>query len=92
MPMFVIERGIPGAGRLPAEEVAALSKKSCRVLQAMGPEIKWLQSFVTENKLYCIYIAPDEETIREHARLGDFPADSILAVSSVIDPAIASGE
>ena len=92
MPMYVIERGIPGAGSLPAEEVAALSKRSCSVLQQMGPEIRWLQSFVTENKLYCIYIAPDEETIREHARLGDFPADSILAVSNVIDPSALGGE
>lgn len=86
MPMFVIERGLPGAGTLPPDEVAALSRRSCKVLQSMGPEIRWLQSFVTENKLYCIYLAPDEETIREHARLGHFPADSIQAVSSVIDP------
>jgi hypothetical protein len=86
MPKFVIEREIPGAGKLTPEQLQAISQKSCSVLQSMGPKIQWLQSFVTDNKIYCIYIAPDEETVRQHAQQGGFPANSIARVRSVIDP------
>jgi hypothetical protein len=86
MPKFVIEREIPGAGKLTPEQLRAISQKSCGVLQSMGPQIQWLQSFVTDNKIYCIYIAPDEETVRQHAQQGGFPANSIARVRSVIDP------
>ncbi|MGD0482874.1 MAG: DUF4242 domain-containing protein [Terracidiphilus sp.] len=86
MPKFVIEREIPGAGKLTPEQLQAISQKSCGVLKSMGPHIQWLQSFVTDNKIYCIYIAPDEETVRQHAQQGGFPANSIARVRSVIDP------
>jgi Protein of unknown function (DUF4242) len=86
MPKFVIEREIPGAGKLTPEQLHAISQKSCGVLESMGPRIQWLQSFVTDNKIYCIYIAPDEETVRQHAQLGGFPANSVARVRSVIDP------
>ena len=86
MPKFVIEREIPGAGKLSPAELQAISQKSCGVLQNMGPKIQWLHSFVTDNKIYCIYIAPDEATVREHARQGGFPANSVAKVSTVIDP------
>ena len=86
MPKFVIEREIPGAGKLTPEQLQAISQKSCGVLKSMGPHIQWLQSFVTDNKIYCIYIAPDEETVRRHAQQGGFPANSIARVRSVIDP------
>ena len=86
MPKFVIERENPGAGKLTPEQLHALSQKSCGVLESMGPRIQWLQSFVTDNKIYCIYIAPDEETVRRHAQQGGFPANSIARVRSVIDP------
>jgi hypothetical protein len=86
MPKFVIEREIPGAGKLTPEQLQAISQKSCSVLQSMGPQIQWLQSYVTDNKIYCIYIAPDEETVRQHAQQGGFPANSIARVRSVIDP------
>ncbi|MGD1064851.1 MAG: DUF4242 domain-containing protein [Terracidiphilus sp.] len=86
MPKFVIEREIPGAGKLTPEQLHAISQKSCGVLESMGPRIQWLQSFVTDNKIYCIYIAPDEETVRRHAQQGGFPANSIARVRSVIDP------
>ncbi len=86
MPKFVIEREIPDAGKLTPEQLQAISQKSCGVLQSMGPQIQWLQSFVTDNKIYCIYIAPDEETVRRHAQQGGFPANSIARVRSVIDP------
>lgn len=89
MPKFVIERTIPGAGELTPDQLAAISQTSCGVLKAMGPQIQWLESFVTDNKIYCIYIAPDEATVREHARLGQFPADSISAVRTIIDPTTA---
>lgn len=89
MPQYVIERQIPGAGQFSAEELKAISQKSCAVLEGMGPQIQWHQSYVTRDKIYCVYTAPDEATIREHARQGGFPADSISAVSSVIDPATA---
>jgi hypothetical protein len=86
MPKFVIEREIPGAGKLTPEQLHAISQKSCGVLESMGPRIQWLQSFVTDNKIYCIYIAPDEETVRRHAQQGGFPANSIARVRSIIDP------
>ena len=86
MPKFVIEREIPGAGKLSPDQLHAISQKSCGVLQSMGPRIQWLQSFVTDDKIYCIYIAPDEDTIRQHAQQGGFPANSIARVRSVFDP------
>ena len=86
MPKFVIEREIPGAGKLTPEQLQAISQKSCGVLKSMGPQIQWLQSFVTDDKIYCVYIAPDEETVRQHAQQGGFPANSIARVRSVIDP------
>ena len=89
MPKYVIEREIPGAGRLSPEELQGISQKSCGVLSGMGPKIQWLQSYVTEDKVYCVYIAPDEETVREHASQGGFPANRVSRVSSVIDPTTA---
>jgi hypothetical protein len=86
MPKFVIEREIPGAGKLTPDQLHAISQKSCGVIQSMGPRIQWLQSYVTDNKIYCIYIAPDEATVREHATQGGFPANSVAQVRSVIDP------
>jgi len=86
MPKFVIEREIPGAGKLSPDQLHAISQKSCGVLQSMGPRIQWLQSYVTDDKIYCIYIAPDEATVREHARQGGFPANSVAQVRSIIDP------
>jgi hypothetical protein len=86
MPRYVIERDIPGAGQLTASELKAISQKSCAVLEGMGPQIQWQQSFVTGDKIYCVYIAPDEATVREHARLGGFPANRVSQVISVIDP------
>jgi hypothetical protein len=86
MPKFVIEREIPGAGKLPPQELKAISQKSCAVLHAMGPQIQWLQSFVTDHKIYCVYLAPDEQSVREHARRGGFPANTVARVHTVIDP------
>lgn len=86
MPKFVIERNIPGAGKLTREELAGVSQTSCAAIKSIGPQIQWVESFVTDDKVYCIYIAPDEATIREHARLGGFPANSVLPVRNVIDP------
>jgi hypothetical protein len=86
MPKFIIERNIPGAGKLSREELAGITQASCSVLKGMGPQIQWLESFVTDNKVYCVYIAPDEATVREHARQGQFPADSVQAVRTIIDP------
>lgn len=89
MPKFVIERELPGAGKLTPEQLQGVSQKSCSVLRTLGPQIQWVQSFVTENKIYCIYISPDEETIRRHAEMGGFPANSIQEVRTVIDPTTA---
>ncbi len=89
MPKFVIEREIPGAGSLTAEQLQAISQKSCVVLRNLGPSIQWVYSYVTEDKVYCIYIAPDEALIREHAALGGFPANKISEVKMVIDPTTA---
>jgi hypothetical protein len=89
MPKFVIERVMPGAGSLSPEELQAASQTSCGVLRAMGPQIQWLHSYVTEDKIYCVYIAPDKKTIEEHAQRGGFPANSISEVHAVIDPTTA---
>jgi hypothetical protein len=86
MPKFVIEREIPGAGKLSAADLQAISQKSCSVLDSMGPKIQWIQSFVTDDKIYCVYIAPDEATVREHAAKGGFPANQVSRVATVIDP------
>jgi Protein of unknown function (DUF4242) len=89
MPKYVIEREIPGAGRLSAQELQAVAQKSCGVLRNLGPQIQWVQSYVTDDKIYCIYIAPSEELVRAHASEGGFPADSISEVKTVIDPTTA---
>ena len=89
MPKFVIEREIPGAGKLTPAELHAISQKSCGVLKEMGPQIQWVQSYVTDDKVYCVYIAPDEAAVREHARLGGFPANSVSQVRTMIDPTTA---
>lgn len=89
MPKYVIERNIPGAGKLSPAELQAISQKSCSVLQEMGPRIQWLHSYVTDDKIYCVYIAPDEQSVRTHAQKGGFPANSIAAVRRVIDPTTA---
>ncbi|MEN3369607.1 MAG: hypothetical protein V7609_1750 [Verrucomicrobiota bacterium] len=89
MPKYVIEREIAGAGDLSAEQLQAISQKSCGILQQMGPQIQWVQSYVTDDKIYCVYIAPDEKTVREHAVQGGFPANRVSEVHSVIDPTTA---
>ncbi|HEY0546887.1 MAG TPA: DUF4242 domain-containing protein [Pyrinomonadaceae bacterium] len=89
MPKYIIEREIPGAGNLTTEELQNISQKSCNVLRGMGPQIQWVQSYVTGDKVYCVYIAPNAEMIREHAQQGGFPANSIAEVKSVIDPTTA---
>jgi len=89
MPKYVIERNIPNAGNLSFQELQAISHQSCGVLLSMGPQIQWLQSYVTGDKIYCVYIAPNEQSIREHAELGGFPADRISEVTAVIDPTTA---
>jgi hypothetical protein len=90
MPKFIIEREIPGAGKLSANELRAISQKSCAVLNQLGPKIKWHESYVTGDKVYCIYTAPSEEMIREHARQGGFPANRISEVKGQIDPSTAA--
>ncbi len=89
MPKFVIEREIPGAGKLSAAELHAISQKSCAVLQSMGPKINWVESYVTDDKIYCVYVAPDEATVREHAMKGGFPANRVSRVARMIDPTTA---
>ena len=91
MPKYVIERELPGAGKLTPQELKGISQKSCQVLRNLGPEIQWVQSFVTDDKIYCVYIAPNEEMIREHAVQGGLPADSISEVRNIIDPTTAEG-
>ncbi len=91
MPKYVIERDIPGLGKLSVEELQAMSKKSCDVLKELGPGIQWLESFVTGDKLYCVYIAANEDMVRQHALKGKFPANRILEVKSVIDPTTGEG-
>ncbi len=89
MPKYVIEREIPGAGKLSAEELQGISQKSCGVLRELGPEIHWIQSYVTDDKIYCVYLAPNAQLIREHAEKGGFPANQISEVRAVIDPTTA---
>ena len=89
MPKYLIEREIPGAGKLTAQELRAISEKSCSVLQRLGPQIQWVQSYVTDDKIYCVYIAPDEAMVREHARQGGFPANRVSEVRTMIDPTTA---
>ncbi|HEX6732059.1 MAG TPA: DUF4242 domain-containing protein [Pyrinomonadaceae bacterium] len=86
MPKYVIERVVPGASNMSATELKSLSMRSCNVLNEMGTRIQWVQSYVTDNKLYCVYIAANEELVREHARLGGFPANHVAQVKTVIDP------
>ena len=86
MPKFVIEREIPGAGNFSPEQLKAISQTSCGVLRDLGPQIQWVQSYVTDDKIYCVYIAPDEALVREHARRGGFPANKVSQVRSRIDP------
>ena len=92
MPKFLIERNIPGAGKLSSEELQAISQKSCGVLQNMGPQIQWVQSYVTGDKITCIYIAPNAEMVKEHAKQGGFPADSVQEIRNIIDPTTSEGE
>ena len=89
MPKYVIEREIPGAGKLSQEQLKAISQASCGVLSNMGPRIQWVHSYVTGDKIYCVYIAPNEEMVREHAKQGGFPANAVNEVANVIDPTTA---
>jgi len=89
MPKYVIERELPGAGDLTAEQLKGISQTSCGVLREMGPEIQWVESFVTGDKIYCVYVAPNEEAVREHAMKGGFPANRVSRVAAVIDPTTA---
>jgi hypothetical protein len=86
MPKYVIEREIPNAGSLTQDQIAAISQKSCSVLKGLGPQIQWVESFVTPDKIYCVYIAPNEEMVREHAKQGGFPANRVSEVKRMIDP------
>jgi len=86
MPKYLIEREVPGAGKMNRQELHALSQKSCNVLSRLGPQIQWMESYVTGDKLYCVYIAPNEEMVREHARQGGFPANRIAEIKTMIDP------
>lgn len=89
MPKYVIEREIPGIGKLPASDLKAISQKSCGVLSNLGPQIQWVESYVTDDKVYCVYIAPNAEMVHEHARQGGFPANRVSEVLTVIDPTTA---
>jgi len=89
MPKYLIEREVPGAGSMTPQQLRALSEKSCSVLNRMGPQIQWKESYVTGDKIYCVYIAPNEEMVREHARLGGFPANRISEIKATIDPTTA---
>jgi hypothetical protein len=89
MPKYVIERDIPGAGSLSPAELKAISQKSCQVLSKLGPSVQWIQSYVTADRIYCVYQAPDEAMVRRHAELGGFPANRISKVTTVIDPSTA---
>jgi hypothetical protein len=91
MPKYLIEREIPGAGKLSAKELQGVSQKSCSVLQKMGPQIQWVESYVTGDKVYCVYVAPNADMIREHAKQGGFPANKISEIKSVIGPTTAEG-
>jgi hypothetical protein len=89
MPKYLIEREIPGAGKLTQEELHAIAQKSCSVLNRLGPSIQWVESYVTDDKVYCVYVAPDEAMVRQHAEEGGFPANRIAEIKSVIDPTTA---
>jgi len=89
MPKYVIERELPGAGKISPQDLQAISQKSCSVLSGLGPQIQWVQSFVTDDKIYCIYIAPNKEMVMEHAKQGGFPANSVNQVRTMIDPTTA---
>lgn len=89
MPKYIIEREIPGAGKLSADELQGISQKSCSILSDMGTGIQWLESYVTNDKLYCVYIAPDENTVRQHAETGGFPANNVSEIKRMIDPTTA---
>ena len=89
MPKYVIERKLPRAGKMPAQQLKTIAQKSCGVLREMGSQIQWLQSYVTDDKIYCLYIAPNEKLVREHARQGGFPANRVSRVTAQIDPATA---
>ncbi|PKM37425.1 MAG: DUF4242 domain-containing protein [Gammaproteobacteria bacterium HGW-Gammaproteobacteria-10] len=89
MPKFIIEREIPNAGSLTSEDLHGIAQKSCSILQNMGPKIQWIESYVTDDKVYCVYIAPDEKAIREHAQQGSFPANHISRIKTIIDPTTA---
>jgi Protein of unknown function (DUF4242) len=89
MPKYIIERDITGAGKLSGNELQGIAQKSCGVLQKLGPQIQWIESYVTDDKVYCVYIAPDEKVVLEHAKLGGFPANRISEVKQVIDPTTA---
>jgi hypothetical protein len=91
MPRFIIEREIPGAGKLSRQDLHAISQKSCGVLNRLGPQIQWVESYVTDDKVYCVYIAPNAEMIKEHAKQGGFPANRVSEVRSKIDPTTAEG-
>lgn len=89
MPKYVIEREIPDAGNLPPETLQAISQKSCSVLESMGPKIQWVQSYVTDDKIFCVYIAPSKEMVLEHAEKGEFPVNNVVEVKAIIDPTTA---
>ena len=89
MPKYLIEREIPGASQMSPQQLQGVAAKSCSVLRNLGPQIQWVQSYVTDNKIYCVYIAPNEEMVREHAKLGGFPANRVSRIDSVIDPTTA---
>lgn len=89
MPKYVIERELEGAGQLSAADLQGISQKSCDVLEKLGPKVQWVESYVTDNKIYCVYIAPDENLIRQHAQMGEFPVSAINQVRTVIDPTTA---
>jgi len=91
MPKYIIEREIPGAGSLTAQDLQGISQKSCGILNDMGPKIQWVESYVTDDKVYCVYIAPDEATVRAHAEQGGFPANRISQIKTMIDPTTAEG-
>lgn len=91
MPKYVIERVVPGAGKLTPAELKAMSQRSCDVLNELGPRIQWVESYVTDNKLYCVYVAPNEEMIHEHARRGGFPANHVAQVKAIIDSTTSEG-
>ncbi len=89
MPKYIIEREIAGAGKFTPEQLQSISRKSCSVLKTLGPQIQWLESYVTDDKVYCVYIAPDEATVREHAKQGGFPANRVSEIKGIIDPTTA---